>query len=196
LELWDWRRRVAAVYAEVRALAPFEGWERWRAGRDALFRDHPQSPVPPNRRESYPGIPVFDYDPAFRVVVEVTPITARTIALPHSSQGHTPAHAFGEARFDVGGGEERLVVYRLDAYGDGVFIPFRDATNGGTTYGGGRYLIDTVKGSDLGGTTTAVILDFNFAYHPSCVHDPSWSCPLAPPENTLATAITAGERLP
>jgi uncharacterized protein (DUF1684 family) len=76
-----------------------------------------------------------------------------------------------------------------------VFLPFRDATSGRTTYGGGRYLLDTAKGADLGTAGTRVVLDFNFAYHPSCVHSAQWSCPLAPPENHLPVAIEAGERL-
>jgi len=86
-------------------------------------------------------------------------------------------------------------VFRLDQYGDALFLPFRDATAGSETYGGGRYLLDTAKGADLGGTETTLVLDFNFSYHPSCVHDPQWSCPLAPPENRLAVAVRGGERL-
>ena len=80
-------------------------------------------------------------------------------------------------------------------YGGGLFLPFRDATSGEQTYGGGRYLLDGAKSADLGGTDGRLVLDFNFAYHPSCVHDPRWSCPLAPPANTLPFAVEAGERL-
>lgn len=76
-----------------------------------------------------------------------------------------------------------------------MFLPFRDETNGSETYGGGRYLLDTVKGADLGHRADKVVLDFNFSYHPSCVHDHRWSCPLAPPDNHLAIGIEAGERL-
>src|SRR5438094_612159 len=83
-----------------------------------------------------------------------------------------------------------------DIYGGGVFLPFRDATSGRTTYGGGRYLLDTAKGADLGVRSDELVLDFNFAYHPSCVHDSTWTCPLAPLENRLAAPIDAGERMP
>ena len=67
-----------------------------------------------------------------------------------------------------------------------------------TTYGGGRYLIDTVKGADLGfdrehGTA---VLDFNFAFNPSCSYDARWACPLAPAANRLAVPVTAGEQQP
>ena len=73
---------------------------------------------------------------------------------------------------------------------------FADQTSGSETYGGGRYLLDTIKGSDLGGGGAELILDFNFAYNPSCCYDPRWSCPLAPPANRLAVPVKAGERLP
>ena len=75
-------------------------------------------------------------------------------------------------------------------------MPFRDATNGDTTYGAGRYVLDTVKGADLGGSDGRLIVDFNYAYHPSCTYDPRWSCPLAPPANRLAGPVEAGERMP
>ncbi len=65
---------------------------------------------------------------------------------------------------------------------------------GRETYGACRYLLDTVKGSDLGEEAGGVVLDFNFAYNPSCAYDPRWVCPLAPPENRLQPAITVGER--
>jgi uncharacterized protein (DUF1684 family) len=57
--------------------------------------------------------------------------------------------------------------------------------------------MDTVKGSDLGVDADGrLVLDFNFAYNPSCSYDPRWSCPLAPPANRLAASIRAGERSP
>ena len=74
-------------------------------------------------------------------------------------------------------------------------MPFRDATAGSSTYGAGRYLLDTAKGADLGLDGGLLVLDFNFSYHPSCRYDPAWQCPLAPPQNVLAVAIEAGERL-
>ena len=90
----------------------------------------------------------------------------------------------------------RLSVFWLDEYAGGIFIPFRDATSGRETYGGGRYLWDSAKGADLGMHGDALILDFNYAYHPSCVQNSIWSCPLAPQENWLTIPIEGGERLP
>ena len=91
--------------------------------------------------------------------------------------------------------ELALGVFWIEGYAGGIFIPFRDGTSGRETYGGGRYLWDSIKGADLGSERDELVLDFNFAYHPSCVYDARWSCPLAPPENRLAIPIPAGERL-
>ena len=74
-------------------------------------------------------------------------------------------------------------------------MPFRDATAGTSSYGAGRYLLDTAKGADLGVDGNRLVLDFNFAYHPSCRYDARWQCPLAPPENIVSAAIEAGEKL-
>jgi uncharacterized protein (DUF1684 family) len=93
-------------------------------------------------------------------------------------------------------GDHRLALYWLEAYGGGVFLPFRDETSGTETYGAGRYLLDTVKGADLGEEGGRLVLDFNLAYNPSCAYDPRWACPLAPPENRLTIPIRAGERVP
>jgi len=101
---------------------------------------------------------------------------------------------FAVARFAVFGRRCELPLYWLSGYGGGLFLPFRDRTAGAETYGAGRYLLDTIKGADLGTTGGRLILDFNFAYNPSCAYDPAWSCPLAPRENRLAIALRCGER--
>src|SRR5207302_1076236 len=103
---------------------------------------------------------------------------------------------FGRACFDLDGSPQMLELFWLEGYGGGVFLPFGDTTSGHETYGGGRYLLDTVKGSDLGEDGGRLVLDFNFAYNPSCSYDPRWACPLTPASNRLATAVTAGERMP
>jgi uncharacterized protein len=195
LDLWDYRRRVADIYARVRGMAPEDGWRFWISARDDLFRAHPQSPLSAKGCDSFGGLPYWPYDPVLRVIGTVGPTEATTTLLSHSGDGATRARSFGRARFRLGAGEVSLVMYWLDDYGGGVFVPFGDATNGDETYGGGRYLIDSAKGADLGHEGDRVILDFNFAYHPSCVHDTRWSCPLPPPENKLPIAIRAGERL-
>jgi uncharacterized protein (DUF1684 family) len=101
----------------------------------------------------------------------------------------------GAAHFVLGGRRASLALYWIEGYGGGLWLPFADATTGVATYGGGRYLYDTIKGADLGVNESSIVLDFNYAYHPSCAYDERWSCPLAPAENRLDFAIEAGERL-
>jgi uncharacterized protein len=194
-ELLDWKRQVFALYAALRADPdPAAGWARWRAGRDEIFGSHPQSPLLAEARQGFVGLDYFLYDPSLRVSAEVValPIVATQIG----SSGDEPISfdRFAEARFVLDGSEQTLELFWLTGYGGGLFVPFRDATSGSETYGGGRYFLDTVKGSDLGMDGDRLVLDFNFAYNPSCCYDPQWVCPLSPPANRLAVEIRAGER--
>ena len=197
LDLWDYRRRVADQYRAVRHGGPSEStWAVWREARDDLFRRHPQSPLAAAERTGFGGLRYFAYDPAlvFEAVVQPLDEGVRTL-IAHSGSGETFFRRFGEALIEIEGTPTRLVLYWLEGYGGGVFLPFGDLTNGTETYGGGRYLVDSAKGADLGGHDNKVVLDFNFAYHPSCVYSDRWSCPLAPTESRLPVAIRAGERL-
>ena len=192
LDLLDYRRRVIDLYSEVRTLRERDAGaahRRWRAVRDELFRTHPQSALPPERRAAFRGLPYRDYDPAFVFSAVVRPVPQERYDVDTSTGGVIPFVRFGAVDLPIG----TLEVLWLDAYSGGVFLPFRDATSGKTTYGGGRYLLDTAKGADLGSAGDALVLDFNFAYHPSCVYDPKWVCPLAPLANRLAVAVEAGE---
>ena len=104
----------------------------------------------------------------------------------------------GRVSFTVENKRAVLSIYWLDLYGGGLFLPFRDATSPQESYGGGRYLFDTIKGSDpvpVAGAQgwSRIMLDFNYAYNPSCSYNIRWVCPLAPAENVLAVAIRAGE---
>ena len=100
----------------------------------------------------------------------------------------------GKVEFVLPSGmDATLTLFWIQGYGGGIFLPFRDATNGSRTYGGGRYLLDTIKGADLGITAETVVLDFNFAYHPSCYYNPKYTCPLAPMENRLQFPVPVGE---
>jgi uncharacterized protein (DUF1684 family) len=197
LDLLDWRRRVFELYAEVRATDdPRAGWERWKAVRDELFADHPQSPIPPAERDAFQAAPFFEHDPEARVLAEVVPAKPAHFDIGASDGGTYGFTRAGEARFELRGTALRLELYWLDGYAGGLFVPFRDATAGRSTYGAGRYLLDTVKGADLGPAPDGrLILDFNLAYNPSCSYDPRWSCPLAPPANRLDVAVEAGERV-
>jgi uncharacterized protein len=197
LSLVSWRRRVFALYAEVRgASEPRKAWERWRATRDELFRHHPQSPLPPTRRSSFPGIDVYPYDPVLRTQAHVEETGREPRAVGASRGGDVGFTRIGTLAFELRGERAQLPLLWLDGYAGGLFVPFRDTTSGSETYGGGRYLLDTVKGADLGERDGRLILDFNFAYNPSCAHDPRWACPLAPPDSALPFPVRAGERTP
>jgi uncharacterized protein (DUF1684 family) len=195
LTLLDWRRRITDIYGEVRTRLcrdPIGAHAYWRDRRNDLFRTHPQSPLHVDVRAGFPGLRCFEYDARFAFTAKIRSLPEKRIAVDTSTGGRILFVRFGAVDLPVGS----LEVMWLDAYGGGVFLPFRDATSGRATYGGGRYLLDSAKGADLGVRSDELVLDFNFAYHPSCVHDSTWTCPLAPLENRLAVAIDAGERLP
>ena len=194
LALLDWKRRVFALYAAVRAIPPESAWELWRDTRDELFRSHPQSPVPAYRRASFEGLKYWPYDPEARVLAELEEIEAPPQPVETSGTEPILFRPFARASFELRGEPLSLEVSWLAGYGGGAFLCFRDATSGRESYGGGRYLLDTVKGADLGEQDGRLVLDFNFAYNPSCSYDPGWVCPLAPPANRLPVAVEAGER--
>ena len=196
LDLLDWKRHVFELYATVRAARdPAQAWTLWRDARDELFRTHPQSPLPAEARPSFTGLEYFPYDAAWRVLAEVEPADDEVREIAGSANSMTLFRRFGRARFMLGDELQALELYWLEGYGGGVFLPFGDLTSGRETYGGGRYLLDTVKGAELGGSNGRLVLDFNFAYNPSCAYDPRWACPLTPRANRLGLAIRAGERM-
>jgi uncharacterized protein (DUF1684 family) len=196
LEVADWRRRVFALYAEVRTATDLPAaHDHWRRGRDELFAHHPATPLLPDDRAGFEGLPVQPYDPDWRFEVAIQPADEARMDVETGTDGIVPFERLGIV--DVAGVGE-LDVWRLASYGGGLFVPIRDGLAGtsGGTYGGGRYLLDTIKGADLGegGTPGTLVLDFNFAYNPSCAYDPDWACPLAPPGNTTVVEIPTGER--
>ena len=195
LALADWRRTMAELYAGVRAAAdPRSAWLRWREVRDELFRSHPQSPIPPDERASFPGAVYFDYDPAARVAGKLRHLEPERYDVATSGNGTMSFTRFARVDLEIDDRDVSLELYWLEGYAGGLFLPFRDATSGVATYGAGRYLLDSAKGADLGMNGADLVLDFNFAYNPSCSYDPRWVCPLAPPPNRLDVAIEAGER--
>ncbi|CAN7387423.1 DUF1684 domain-containing protein [Microbacterium sp. LjRoot45] len=197
LDVVDWRRRVYALYAEVRATTDAEAaHDVWRRGRDHLMAEHPASPLLPADREAFAGLPVAPYDPAWRFEVPLLPAELERFTFTTGTDGDVEFARVARVEIPHVGS---LDVWRLTSYGGGLFIPLRDALAGtpGGSYGGGRYLIDTIKGADLGASITAdaasIVLDLNFAYNPSCAYDPAWACPLAPPGNVLTAPVPVGE---
>jgi uncharacterized protein (DUF1684 family) len=198
LDLLDWKRRVFDLYRDVRAEPdPAAAWGRWRRRRDELFAGHPQSPLADEGRARFGGLDYFDYDTGARVLAEVNETPAQRYDIATSGDGEPYSFTrFATAGFELRGQRLELELYWLEGYGGGLFLPFRDATSGRETYGAGRYLLDTVKGADLGMQNDLLVLDFNFAYNPSCAYEPQWVCPLAPPPNRLSVEVRAGEKAP
>jgi uncharacterized protein (DUF1684 family) len=184
LSLLDWRRQVAALYAAVRAEPdPASAHRMWCERRQELFATHPRSA---DRTALLHHAP---YDPAYRHEVALDTSTGpQRIEIPTATDGVVQFERIGRVLLD---GIGSLDVWWLGSYGGGVWLPVRDSNP--RTYGGGRYVLDTVKGADLGGS---LVVDLNFAYNPSCAYDEEWASPLAPPGNVVDVAIEAGELLP
>ena len=199
LAVVDWRRRVHDLYRVVRATDdPAEAHGVWVRERDALFAAHPASPLRPEHRRAFGGLAVAPYDPRYRFEVAVEPADDGPDAFTAATgtDGDVPYERLGLVRLATPDGEVSLEVWRLASYGGGLFLPVRDATCGTAAYGGGRYVLDTVKGADLGpgAAQGTVVVDLNFAYSPSCAYDPAWACPLAPAGNTTAVPLPVGEQ--
>jgi uncharacterized protein (DUF1684 family) len=194
LAVADWRRRVFALYESIRAERdPAAAHALWRTGRDDLLVNHPASPVPIEQRAAYGGAAVGEYRPDLRFDAVIdTDVKPERWEFESATDGLIPFSRVGVLHLPAVGD---LDVWWLESYGGGIFVPVKDALAGRSTYGGGRYLIDTVKGADLGGDlrTGRLVVDLNFAYNPSCAYSPEWTCPLAPATNRLAVELPVGE---
>jgi uncharacterized protein (DUF1684 family) len=194
LELLDWRRRVAELFGDLRRRPADADTLAWfRGQKDMLFRDHPQSPIPAGGRKDFKGLAYWPFDRDARVTARFAPLDQD----PPPTSGEVAFRRIGTLEFAYRGQSLTLAAFWIEGYAGGLFVPFRDATSGKATYPAGRYLLDTIKSADLGSDAQAntVVLDFNYAYHPSCTYDPIWVCPLAPPDSRLPIPIRAGERL-
>lgn len=204
LDLYDYRIRVTAMYrARAQALLAGEDaasvWERFHQARDDLFAHHPQSALNEEQRRNFQGLRYFPYNPALCVVASVdTNVEPVQLTVPMNADELMTMTRVGYLHFTVEKQAATLAFYWLNIYGGGLFLPFRDTTSPAESYGGGRYLFDTIKGSDfLPVPDTSglehIVLDFNYAYNPSCAYNDRWVCPLAPVENRLSVPIRAGE---
>lgn len=207
LDLADYRRAVFELYARARIgrASPEARCRAFRRARDRLFLHHPQSALSPEQKARFRGLAYCPYDPAMRFVVPLEdPGDASVVEVHLREEGLVRMRRAGRVRFAVGGQAVSLTLFWILGYAGGLFLPFRDATGDDETYEGGRYLLDTAKGADLGRADLGradpgreaggLVLDFNYAYNPSCAYHPRWDCPLAPPENHLPVAIRAGEK--
>jgi uncharacterized protein len=191
-QVLDWRRQVADLYRSVRRERdPRVAHATWVEGRNGLLSRHSASPVPESERATYPGANVAPYDGDYRFVVGVDRAVREVRRdVPTATDGVVPLELVGRVTLPALGA---LDVWWAAVYGGGIFLPVRDATSAKQSYGGGRYVLDTVKGADLGGDADALVVDLNFSYQPSCAYDDAWVCPLPGPGNTLAQPVPVGE---
>lgn len=204
LSLYDYRCRVAEMYRERnRAMLAGEDAEgilmRFRAARNDLFAHHPQSALDEEQRQQFQGLRYFPYNPALSVEAQVdTDIEPQVLSVAMNAEESMTMTSVARLHFAIEGQPLSLTMYWLNIYGGGLFLPFRDTTCPERGYGGGCYLFDTIKGSDFlpapgYSITKRIVLDFNYAYNPSCAYNSRWVCPLAPRENRLPVPIEAGE---
>jgi uncharacterized protein len=197
LHLADWRRKVMEMYAHVRRGPDAAHAERalwFRQERDCLFRTHPQSPLTAEERGEFTGLNYFPNDAAWRLNGQIELLEATETFQTQLPDGVVSYTRIARIYFDTEVASATLNLYWIGGYGGGLFLPFKDGTNGDESYGGGRYLYDTIKGADLGAGEREIVLDFNYSYNPSCAYHSRWICPLSPPENTLAFRVVAGEQ--
>ena len=204
LDLYDYRSRVAEMYSErKRAMIAGEDaattLQRFRETRDELFAKHAQSALDAAQKQEFQGLHYFPYNHAMCVEAVVDPgVEPVQLSVAMNAEETMTMTTVGRLSFTIEGQVVALSLYWLNIYGGGLFLPFRDTTCPGESYGGGRYLFDTIKGSDFLPAPGAlgnerILLDFNYAYNPSCAYNDRWVCPLAPVENRLHVAIRAGE---
>jgi len=156
------------------------------------MRESPESPVPADKRPSFPALSYFALDPLYRVPAELTAApAARAVDMPTSTGQLRKMRYVGTLKFTLQGQPLTLGAFVEADQQDmkRLFVPFGDLTNGVETYQGGRYL-------ELDRTPTGFYdLDFNRAFHPFCLFNSSYDCPYPPAESRLKVAIRAGEKL-
>ncbi|MFD1512615.1 DUF1684 domain-containing protein [Halomarina rubra] len=170
-----------------------ENLSQQRARKDEYFGEHPHSPIPQTERDDFDGLSYYDPDAAYRFELPLAEFDDHeTLTVATTTDGEREYLRWGEFRFDLHGEERTLTAYKADPTDDRLWVPFKDATNGETTYGGGRYLDLESDAHHEDGRWT---LDFNAAYNPFCVYSDAYECPLVPFENRLDTRVEAGERV-
>jgi uncharacterized protein (DUF1684 family) len=164
----------------------------WRTEQDRFMRESSESPVTEAQRASFPQLPYFPINQEYRVPASLRLAPAEDILqMPTSTGQRRDMRRIGALEFTLKGQSMKLTAFAdaTDTELRRLFVPFYDRTNGTETYPGGRYL-------DLDRTATGIYdLDFNRAYHPFCLFNPTYDCPVPPRENRLTIPVRAGEKL-
>ena len=161
--------------------------QEFRAEKDHVFAHDHRAPLTPAQQRSFKGLAYFAENPKLKIRVKIDrAVQPGEVRMATTTGEEQVYRRYGVVRFQVDGDAAELTLYGSAGSHD-LFLPFRDATSGKETYGAGRYL-------DLHAHGDEVVIDFNYAYNPSCAYNPEWSCPLPPAENWLKVAIRAGEK--
>ena len=163
-----------------------------RAEIDAFMRGASESPIPAARRAAFQALPYYPIDEQYRVPAALRVARSDEIIEMSTSTGKPRRmRRIGTLAFTLKGQPLTLTAFAEadDTALRRLFVPFGDLTSGMDTYQGGRYLDLDLKGSGV------YDLDFNRAYHPYCVFNPEYECPVPPRENRLKVPILSGERL-
>ncbi|MBA3724222.1 MAG: DUF1684 domain-containing protein [Candidatus Levybacteria bacterium] len=202
-DLYDYRQRVFLMYKKRNSLLQQGAshaaiLKEFREEKDELFASHPQSALDNDQRTKFKGLSYFPYSKDLVFEAEVIEIPPRAVTVPKNPYEAMTMTSIAQVTFAIAGQPATLSIYWIDVYGGGLFLPFHDGTSPDISYGAGRYLFDTIKGSSFLESTrngkNTIILDFNYAYNPSCAYNPLWVCPLAPVENRITPRIEAGEK--
>lgn len=157
-----------------------------RKTKDEFFRDHPQSPLTHEQRETFTGLDYFPENPDLRLVVAIDEIENNETIQVQTSTGDIQVYQrYGTFDFDVESQPATLTIY-MNQYG--FFLPFVDSLANDETYGAGRYLEPEPQPDGR------FLIDFNLAYNPYCAYSEQYSCPLPPLENWLKAPVRAGEK--
>ncbi|XOV68249.1 MAG: DUF1684 domain-containing protein [Fluviicola sp.] len=167
-----------------------------RTEHEAELRDTSLHMLDSAGRANWYGLDYYDFDTNYQISARFKKKRGRKFEMPTSTERLPVYRRFGYIYFELDGEEHQLTVYqnveltKREGFEDYLFIPFRDATSGKETYGGGRYLDLQIP------ENKAILIDFNQSYNPYCAYSHKWSCPIPPAENTLKTSIRAGEKIP
>lgn len=169
--------------------------ENARREKNWEFTDTLTSPFNKLEIENHKSFHYFDVDENFYVKTKFTVDTTHPpFEMPTTTERRPIYRIYGHINFKINDTLQSLIAYQNmghrhhPEYGNYLFIPFTDLTNGILTYGGGRYLDINIPTSD------SLFLDFNEAYNPYCAYAKRWSCPLVPFDNHMDIKITAGEK--
>ncbi|MGF1507558.1 MAG: DUF1684 domain-containing protein [Anaerolineae bacterium] len=164
--------------------------DTFRQQKDHFFAHSPHSPLMPEQRESFTGLTYYPENPDLCFEISLDLFDEQDVIEMQTTGGSVQSFTrWGRVHFEVDGEACALTLYAAIGAG-GFFLPFKDATSGDETYGGGRYInVEPLPGDRY-------LIDFNKAYNPYCAYNAAWSCTIPPVENHLSVAIEAGEKLP